>query len=184
MVKNINKLYFDKNVYDTNVESGDEIKFLGKKPVVLDFHAKWCGPCKMLTPILEELDTEYNGEVDIYKLDIEDEMEVAQMFNVMSVPTLVFIPMEGKPALQAGAPPKDMLKELINEKLLTKGEPGYPTKEPVKEKCCGGGCEPQWDSETNTLKEKCCDGGCKSKKKDDPVSTFNKIMSKIRKVIN
>ena len=102
MVKNINKLYFDKNVYDSNVESGEEIKFLGKKPVLLDFHAKWCGPCKMLTPILEELDKEYEGKIDIYKMDIEDEMEIAQQFNVMSVPTLVFIPLEGKPAIQAG----------------------------------------------------------------------------------
>lgn len=120
MVKNINKLYFDKNVYDSNAESAEEIKFLGKKPVVLDFHAKWCGPCKMLTPILEELDNEYDGKVDIYKMDIEDELEVSQQFGVMSVPTLVFIPLEGKPIIQAGAPSKNMLKEIIDEKLLGK----------------------------------------------------------------
>ena len=120
MVKNINKLYFDKNVYDSNAESAEEIKFLGKKPVVLDFHAKWCGPCKMLTPILEELDNEYDGKVDIYKMDIEDELEVSQQFGVMSVPTLVFIPLEGKPVIQAGAPSKNMLKEIIDEKLLGK----------------------------------------------------------------
>ena len=120
MVKNINKLYFDKNVYDSNAESAEEIKFLGKKPVVLDFHAKWCGPCKMLTPILEELDNEYDGKVDIYKMDIEDELEVSQQFGVMSVPTLVFIPLEGKPIIQAGAPSKNMLKEIIDEKLLRK----------------------------------------------------------------
>jgi thioredoxin len=163
MVKNINKVYFDKNVYDTTVDSADEIKFLGKKPVVLDFHAKWCGPCKMLTPILEELDTEYDGKVDIYKMDIEDELEVAQMFNVMSVPTLVFIPTEGKPAIQAGAPPKDMLKEIIDEKLLNDGGCGDTTKD----ECCGGGC--------NSKKEKT--------KKEDPVSTFNKIMAKIRSTL-
>lgn len=120
MVKNINKLYFDKNVYDTEIKSADEIKFLGKKPVVLDFHAKWCGPCKMLTPILEELDKEYDGGIDIYKMDIEDELVVAQQFGVMSVPTLVFIPVEGKPAIQAGAPSKNQLKEIIDEKLLGK----------------------------------------------------------------
>ena len=161
MVKNINKLYFDKNVYDTNVESSDEIKFLGKKPVVLDFHAKWCGPCKALSPILDELDKEYDGKIDIYKMDIEDEMEVSQQFNVMSVPTLVFIPTEGKPAIQAGAPSKDVLKEIIDTRLLSEG--------------CG-----------DTTKEKCCGGGCKTKKekKEDPISTFNKIMAKIRSLVS
>ena len=163
MVKNINKLYFDKNVYDTNVESSEEIKFLGKKPVVLDFHAKWCGPCKALSPILDELDKDYDGKIDIYKMDIEDELEIAQQFNVMSVPTLVFIPTEGKPAIQAGAPSKDMLKEIIDDRLLSEGG-------------CG-----------DTTKEKCCGGGCKSKKKEkkeDPVSTFNKIISKIRSLVS
>tara|TARA_B100000287_G_scaffold53029_1_gene46695 strand:- start:2414 stop:2836 length:423 start_codon:yes stop_codon:yes gene_type:complete len=120
VVKNINKLYFDKNVYDTSVTESDNVKFLGKKPVVLDFHAKWCGPCKMLNPILDELDKEYDGTVDIYKMDIEDEMEIAQSFGVMSVPTLVFIPVEGTPAIQPGAPSKDMLKEIIDERLLNK----------------------------------------------------------------
>ena len=161
MVKNINKIYFDKNVYDTNVESGDEIKFLGKKPVVLDFHAKWCGPCKALGPVLEELDKDYDGKIDIYKMDIEDEMEVSQQFNVMSVPTLVFIPMDGKPAIQAGAPSKDALKEIIDTRLLSEG--------------CG-----------DTTKEKCCGGGCKTEKKtkENPVSTFNKIITKIKGVLN
>ena len=162
MVKNINKIYFDKNVYDTNVESGDEIKFLGKKPVVLDFHAKWCGPCKALSPILKELDKEYNGKIDIYKMDIEEELAIAQQFNVMSVPTLVFIPLDGKPAIQAGAPSKDALKEIIDSRLLSEA--------------CG-----------DTTKEKCCGGGCKSEevlKKENPISTFNKIMDKLRSVIS
>jgi len=161
MVKNINKIYFDKNVYDTNIESGDEIKFLGKKPVVLDFHAKWCGPCKALTPILEELDKEYDGKVDIYKMDIEDELEVAQQFNVMSVPTLVFIPLDGKPAIQAGAPGKDALKEIIDERLLSEG-----CGDTTKDKCCGGGCAPSKEV------------------KEEPISTFNKIMSNIKGILN
>jgi len=166
MVKNINKLYFDKNVYDTNVESGDEIKFLGKKPVVLDFHAKWCGPCKALSPVLDELDKDYDGKIDIYKMDIEDEMEIAQQFNVMSVPTLVFIPLEGNPAIQAGAPNKDQLKEIIDDKLLGDGSKTAAA--------AGGGCKN--------------DCGCKNKKnkekKEDPISTFNKIMGKIRSVLS
>ena len=151
MVKNINKLYFDKNVYDTNIESSDEIKFLGKKPVVLDFHAKWCGPCKALSPILDELDKEYDGKVDIYKMDIEDELEVSQQFGVKSVPTLVFIPTEGKPAIQAGAPSKDQLKEIIDSRLLNKD---------------------------------CCNKESKTETKEDPMTTFNKIMTKIKGILN
>ena len=164
MVKNINKIYFDKNVYDTSKDA-DEIKFIGKKPAVLDFHAKWCGPCKALSPILDELDKEYDGKIDIYKIDIEDEIEVSQQFNVMSVPTLVFIPLEGKPAIQAGAPSKDILKEIIDDKLLGDGS--------KVEASSKGGCK--------------SDCGCKDKKteeKENPVSTFNKIMDKLRSVLS
>ena len=154
MVKNINKLYFDKNVYDTKVEESEEIKFLGKKPVLLDFHAKWCGPCKALSPILDELDKEYDGKIDIYKMDIEDELEVSQQFGVMSVPTLVFIPMKGKPAVSPGAPDKSQLKEIIDEKLLD-----------------------------NNSKKECCKGKCKEEK-ENPMTTFNKIMDKIRSMLS
>ena len=153
MVKNINKIYFDKNVYDTSKDA-DEIKFLGKKPALLDFHAKWCGPCKVLGPVLEELDGEYDGKIDIHKIDIEDEMELAQMFNVMSVPTLVFIPMEGKAAISPGAPDKEKIKEIIDEKLLD-----------------------------NNSKKECCKGKCKEEK-ENPMTTFNKIMDKIRSMLS
>lgn len=153
MVKNINKLYFDKNVYDTSITDAEEIKFLGKKPVVLDFHAKWCGPCKTLGPVLEELDKEYDGKVDIYKMDIEEELEVSQQFGVKSVPTLVFIPLDGKPAIQAGAPNKSQLKEIIDDRLFTK----------------------------NLKKDSCCD---KKETTEDPVSTFNKIITKLKGILN
>ena len=123
MVKNITSDFFNKNVYnikqELSKESG-ELKFLGKKPVLVDFYATWCGPCKALEPILDELYTEYDGEVDIYKVNTEDEMELAGSFGVMSLPTLLFIPIEGKPVISPGAPPKQMLKELIDEKLLGK----------------------------------------------------------------
>ena len=112
---------FKNKVYDIdNIETTDDLKLLGNNPVVVDFHAKWCGPCKMLSPIMDELSEEYNGEVDFYKVDIEDEMELAQAFGVMSVPTLLFIPKEGKPQLSPGAPPKNRLKEIIDESLLGK----------------------------------------------------------------
>ena len=121
MVKNVTTKYFIKNVYDLKkVDENGELKFLGKKPVLIDFYATWCGPCRVLEPILDELYTEYDGEIDIYKVNTEEEMELAGAFGVMSLPTLLFIPIEGKPVMSPGAPPKQMLKELIDEKLLGK----------------------------------------------------------------
>jgi len=121
MVKNVTGDFFSKNVYDfKNVDDSGELKFLGKKPVLIDFYATWCGPCRVLEPILDELYTEYDGEIDIYKVNTEEEMELAGSFGVMSLPTLLFIPIEGKPVISPGAPPKQMLKELIDEKLLGK----------------------------------------------------------------
>ena len=121
MVKNVTTKYFNKNVYDLKkTDDNGELKFLGKKPVLIDFYATWCGPCRALEPILDELSVEYGGEIDIYKVNTEDEMELAGAFGVMSLPTLLFIPIEGKPVISPGAPPKQMLKELIDEKLLGK----------------------------------------------------------------
>ena len=121
MVKNVTTKYFNKNVYDLNkVDENGELRFLGKKPVLIDFYATWCGPCRVLEPILDALYEEYDGEIDIYKVNTEDEMELAGAFGVMSLPTLLFIPMEGSPVISPGAPPKQMLKELIDEKLLGK----------------------------------------------------------------
>ena len=147
MVKNVTKDYFNKNVYDLNkVDDNGELKFLGKNPVVIDFHAQWCGPCRTLGPIIDDLNEEYNN-VDFYKVDTEVEMEMAAAFGIMSLPTLLFIPKKGKPVMSPGAPPKQMLKELIDEKLLGKE---------VK----------------------------KDKKLDDAVNTFNKLMDKIKEVLD
>ena len=123
MVKNITSDFFNENVYNIKQElsiESDELKFLGKKPVLIDFYSTWCGPCKMLEPILEELSKEYENEIDIYKLNTEEEMETAAAFGIMSVPTLLFIPMSDKPSMNPGAPSKEMLKELIDQKLLGK----------------------------------------------------------------
>jgi thioredoxin len=121
MVKNVTTKYFIENVYDLKkVDDNGELKFLGKKPVLIDFYATWCGPCRVLEPILDELYTEYDGKIDIYKVNTEDEQELAGAFGVMSLPTLLFIPMEGPPVISPGAPPKQMLKDLIDEKLLGK----------------------------------------------------------------
>ena len=123
MVKNVTSDYFNKNVYDIKsaLESKEgELNFLGKKPVLIDFYATWCGPCRALEPVLDELSIEYADEIDIYKVNTEDEMDIAAAFGIMSLPTLLFIPMSDKPSMSPGAPSKSYLKELIDEKLLGK----------------------------------------------------------------
>lgn len=88
-------------------------------PAIIDFYADWCGPCKMVAPILEELSDEYDGKVKIYKVDTEVEQELAAIFRIRSIPSMLFIPTGGKqPMMQAGALPKSALDEVINKELL------------------------------------------------------------------
>ena len=101
-----------------NYETEKEWKFTGDKPVIIDFYADWCGPCKMVAPVLEELSKEYDGKVQIYKIDTEAEQELAQVFGIRSIPSILFIPMEGKPQMSMGALPKESFVKAINEILL------------------------------------------------------------------
>lgn len=102
-----------------NLDSAvSEWRFLGPRPAIVDFYATWCGPCRTLAPILEELSKEYAGKVDIYKVDIDREEELAAAFGVRSVPTLLFIPAEGMPQMATGALPKHTLRQAIGELLL------------------------------------------------------------------
>lgn len=96
----------------------DSFKFLGSRPALIDFYAGWCGPCKMLAPVLEEVSDEYAGRVDIYKVDVEQEEELAALFRVRSIPTLVYIPMDGQIRVTQGAVGKPQLKEAIENILL------------------------------------------------------------------
>lgn len=98
--------------------SPNEWKFLGDKPVVIDFYAQWCGPCKTLGPIMEEVSDEYEGKVDIYKIDTEAEPELAAAFNIRSIPSILFVPKEGEPQMAQGLMPKSSLKDAINTVLL------------------------------------------------------------------
>ena len=90
------------------------------KPVLVDFYADWCGPCKMIAPSLEQLAKEYAGKIDIYKVDVDKETELAQVFGIQGIPALLYIPMTGKPQMLQGALPKDQLKEKIETILLKK----------------------------------------------------------------
>lgn len=98
----------------------NEWKYLGDKPCIIDFYASWCGPCKTIAPILEELAKEYHGEIYIYKINTEEEQELAGAFGIRSIPSLLFCPMEGKPQMAMGALPKDAFKKAIDEVLLNK----------------------------------------------------------------
>jgi len=101
-------------------ENPNEWKYLGDKPAIIDFYASWCGPCKMVAPILEELAAEYDGQIYIYKVDTEQEQELAGVFGIQSIPTILFIPMNDKPQITQGALPKTAFKNLIDSVLLKK----------------------------------------------------------------
>ena len=105
-----------------NYETETEWKHKGDLPVIIDFYADWCGPCKMVAPILEELADEYDGKLQIYKVDSDKEMELASVFGIQSIPTFLFIPVEGDPMMQPGAFPKKVFKEIIEERLLVSAE--------------------------------------------------------------
>ncbi len=103
--------------YETNPQ---EWKYLGDKPAIIDFYASWCGPCKMVAPILEELAEEYDGQIYIYKVNTEVEQELAGVFGIRSIPSILFVPMEGQPQMATGAMPKSSFKEAIEQVLLKK----------------------------------------------------------------
>lgn len=115
-MEHLTKETFKQKVF--NFETNKEWKFEGKNPCIIDFYADWCMPCKMVAPVLEELSEEYKGRVDIYKVDTEDQQELAALFGVRSIPSILFIPKEGEPQMSMGAIPKYSFVQIINEELL------------------------------------------------------------------
>lgn len=107
---------FKSDIFDYTTEK--DWKYKGDKPAIIDFYADWCGPCKMVAPIMEELSEEYAGKVDIYKVDTEVERELSTVFGIRSIPSLLFIPMNGQPMMQPGALPKPAFQEVIEKELL------------------------------------------------------------------
>ncbi|MCX6270272.1 MAG: thioredoxin [Bacteroidetes bacterium] len=101
-----------------NFEANKEWKFKGELPCLIDFYADWCGPCKMVAPILEELSKEFEGKINIYKIDTGEQQELASVFGIRSIPSLLFVPLEGQPQMAMGALPKQSLQSAINEILL------------------------------------------------------------------
>ncbi len=117
MAKELTKTEFIEKVYNFEA-SPKEWKFEGERPCIVDFYATWCGPCKMLSPIMEELSKEYEGKVDIYKVDVDKEEDVAAVFGIRSIPTLLFCPLGKQPIMTQGVLPKNELKKMIDDTLL------------------------------------------------------------------
>jgi thioredoxin 1 len=100
-----------------NYEVNKDWKFLGTTPAIIDFYADWCGPCKVVAPILEELKEEYGDKLDIFKVNTEEQRELSSVFGIQSIPSLLFIPREGQPQMAMGALPKETFKQAISEVL-------------------------------------------------------------------
>ncbi len=106
---------FKSNVFD--FEKNKDWKFEGELPCIIDFYADWCGPCKMVAPILDELQEEYAGKINIYKVDTEKERNLSAMFGIQSIPSLLFVPKDGQPQMAMGALPKESFKQAIADVL-------------------------------------------------------------------
>jgi len=116
MSEHLTKETFQKKIFD--FEKNEEWKFEGDLPCVIDFYADWCGPCKMVAPIIDELSKEYEGKVNFYKIDTEQEAELSSMFGIKSIPTILFVPLEGQPKASMGALPKEQFMKIIDNELI------------------------------------------------------------------
>ena len=116
MVEVLTTQSFREKIFDYETEQ--TWKYKGNKPAVIDFYATWCGPCKAVAPVIDELSKDYEGKIDFYKVDTDAEQEVSAAFGIRSVPSLLFIPAEGEPQMAAGALPKhafiDAFKDVFN----------------------------------------------------------------------
>jgi len=115
MTEHLTAETFKQKVFD--YETNKDWKFEGELPCIVDFYADWCGPCKMVAPLLEELADEYAGKLNVYKVNTEEQQELAGLFGIQSIPSLLFIPKEGQPQMAMGALPKETFKKAFKEVL-------------------------------------------------------------------
>ena len=115
MTEHLTKETFKRKVFD--YETNKEWKYEGERPCIIDFYADWCGPCKMVAPVLEELSTDFSGKMDIYKVNTEEEQELASVFGIRSIPSFLFIPVNGQPQMAMGALPKETFIKAFKDVL-------------------------------------------------------------------
>jgi thioredoxin 1 len=115
MIEHLTKETFLSKVFD--YENNKEWKYEGEKPCIIDFYADWCAPCKIVAPVLEELAKDYDGKIDVYKVNTEEEQELAAVFGIRSIPSFLFIPSEGQPRMAMGALPKNTFVKAFKDVL-------------------------------------------------------------------
>jgi thioredoxin 1 len=115
MIEHLTKETFLTKVFD--FEKNKEWKFEGQKPCIIDFYADWCGPCKMVAPVLEELAKDFDGKIDVYKVNTEEEQELASAFGIRSIPSFLFVPGSGQPQMAMGALPKETFVKAFKDVL-------------------------------------------------------------------
>jgi thioredoxin 1 len=115
MVEHLTKETFLNKVF--NYEKNKEWKFEGQKPCIIDFYADWCGPCKMVAPVLEELAKDFDGKIDVFKVNTEEEQELASAFGIKSIPSFLFVPSEGQPQMAMGALPRETFVKAFKDVL-------------------------------------------------------------------
>lgn len=115
MIEHLTVDTFKEKVF--NYQKNKEWKFEGDLPCLIDFYADWCGPCRIIAPVLEELAEEFDGKMNIYKVNTEKERELAAIFRVQSIPSLLFVPVDGQPQMAMGALPKETFKKAFQDVL-------------------------------------------------------------------
>ena len=115
MIEHLTKETFLNKIF--NYEKNKEWKFEGEKPFIIDFYADWCGPCKVVAPVLEELSKDYDGKINVFKVDTEAEQELASVFGIRSIPSFLFVPAKGQPQMAMGALPKETFVNAFKDVL-------------------------------------------------------------------